>query len=109
MFWRKGVLAALLCALLLAGCGSSTTPEPGGQMITVTTERGGVVDERSLPARDPGEENTETYILNRGSVKFRRPDCAWAAKISGENRIEWTGDRETLIEVGYRPCSVCKP
>ena len=42
-------------------------------------------------------------------VRLLENACAWAAKISEENRIEWTGDRETLIGVGYLPCKSCKP
>ena len=110
---KRAILAALLCALLLSGCGgASSTRQLNGQTITVFTEKDGLVAQgveadpvtRSAPVKD-----AETYILNRSSVKFHRPTCAWAAKISEENRIEWTGDRETLIEVGYVPCRFCDP
>lgn len=109
MSWRSAAAAALLCALLFTGCGASEPRQPGGMAITVATERDGVVERRTLPPAEPDAAAPVTYVLNRASVKFHRPECAWAAKISGENRIDWTGDRETLLEVGYRPCSVCKP
>lgn len=51
----------------------------------------------------------ETFILNTSSRKFHRPDCQGAAKIKADNREDYTGPRETLIEMGYEPCKQCEP
>lgn len=61
-----------------------------------------------------GEENQGksanlTYILNTSSHKFHLPECSGAAKISSENRKEFTGNRDELIEEGYSPCGSCNP
>lgn len=49
------------------------------------------------------------YILNINSKKFHLPDCSGAADISEKNKESYTGDRETLIALGYSPCKTCEP
>ena len=58
-----------------------------------------------------GSENQEeqTYILNKNSKKFHRPDCSGVADMKAKNKREYTGTREDLIEEGYEPCARCKP
>lgn len=58
---------------------------------------------------DAAAEDARQYILNRNSRKFHDPGCSGAADIKPENREEYTGTRETLIELGYEPCGNCKP
>lgn len=53
-----------------------------------------------------GEEN---YVLNVNSHRFHRPDCSGVASISHNNRRDYTGARDALIEQGYAPCGSCKP
>ncbi len=49
------------------------------------------------------------YILNTNSKKFHLPDCSGAEDIKAENRQDYTGTRDELIEQGYSPCGKCKP
>lgn len=58
-----------------------------------------------------GSENQEeqTYILNKNSKKFHRPDCSGVTDMKAKNKREYTGTREELIEEGYEPCARCKP
>lgn len=98
------ILCILALVVLLSGCGRETR--------TVVEYLGPVETAQpnpDAPTRSAPTAEGETFILNTSSVKFHRPSCAWAQKIKEERRIEWTGDRETLLEVGYKPCSVCKP
>lgn len=83
--------------LLLSSCG----PAPVVEFRPSAAPAESV--ERSAPAAK------EIYVLNSASLIFHRPDCAWAAKIAPERRIDWEGDRETLLSVGYDPCKFCKP
>ena len=95
---RRAAALALACALLLSGC----RREPP----TVT------VYESAPPVRVSESDRAaegERFVLNPSSARFHRPGCVWAEKIAPERRIDWTGDREDLIAVGYRPCSFCKP
>lgn len=54
-------------------------------------------------------EQQETYILNVKSKKFHRPGCSGAEKTSAENKQEFTGSRQQLLDQGYEPCGICKP
>lgn len=54
-------------------------------------------------------EGENTYIININSGRFHDPDCSGAASMKPENRQEYTGTRQTLIEQGYVPCGQCKP
>ena len=51
----------------------------------------------------------ETYILNTNTKKFHRPHCASVSQMQEENRREYTGSREALMDDGYSPCGQCKP
>lgn len=50
-----------------------------------------------------------SFIVNKNSKKFHRPDCSAAADIKPENRLEYTGSREALTAQGYSPCKQCNP
>ncbi len=52
---------------------------------------------------------TEHYILNTNTRKFHKPECASAASIQPDNRQEYEGSREQLIQQGYQPCGSCRP
>lgn len=49
------------------------------------------------------------YVLNTNSKKFHLSTCAQADSISEENRDEFFGDRQTLIDQEYVPAGCCKP
>ena len=51
----------------------------------------------------------EQYILNTNSKKFHHTNCKNAETISENNRQEYIGTREELIDQGYSPCGTCKP
>ena len=94
---RVCALIGAAALLILAGCG----PTPGPTVYV----REGVPEIVSESDRAGGA----AFVLNPSSGKFHRPGCAWAEKIDAERRIEWTGDREDLLAVGYEPCHFCEP
>lgn len=55
------------------------------------------------------EASEETYILNQNTKKFHRPDCKSVSSIKEENKANFTGSREELLEAGYSPCKNCNP
>lgn len=64
------------------------------------------------PALSPSTEETEqtaSYILNEKTKKFHLPDCSSVKQMQPENRSEYSGSREQLIEEGYSPCGQCRP
>lgn len=58
---------------------------------------------------DAGAEGAQDYVLNTNSRKFHEPGCSGAADIKPENREDYVGTRQTLIDLGYAPCGNCKP
>ena len=59
-----------------------------------------------------GESSTsqeKSYVLNTSSKKFHLPDCSGVTSMSPENRQDYTGTRQSLIDQGYSPCGTCKP
>ena len=63
----------------------------------------------------PGIENDQSatqidvYILNTNTKKIHDSDCALAQDIKPENKTEFSGSRQTLLDQGYSPCGSCKP
>lgn len=51
----------------------------------------------------------EEYVLNTNSHKFHRPDCPSVGDMKEENRQEYHGTRQALLEQGYEPCGNCNP
>lgn len=74
-------------------------------------ERGGSTEGEGNTLND--SENTdrgnENYILNTNSKKFHDPECRYADSIKEENREEYCGLRQDLIDDGYEPCKTCAP
>lgn len=65
--------------------------------------------EKEEPADESSPSLETTYILNTNTRKFHLPDCGSAAQIQEQNRQEWTGSRQELIDQGYSPCGQCRP
>ncbi len=60
----------------------------------------------------PAEETSleeQGYILNTSSRRFHLPACSGANDIKADNRQEYFGSRQALIDAGYAPCGSCKP
>lgn len=73
-----------------------------GENITVTTERN-----ENIETNETAEEYNEgTYIGNKNSKKFHRPDCRMLP--AEQNRVEFS-NREDAISSGYSPCGICNP
>lgn len=49
------------------------------------------------------------YVLNTKKKKFHRPECDGAQTMNQENRKDYSGSRNALIEDGYTPCQSCNP
>lgn len=58
---------------------------------------------------EPSDTKEQTYILNKNTKKFHKPECSGAKKIKAKNKGEYTGSRQTLIDEGYEPCGNCNP
>lgn len=69
----------------------------------------GDVSGKSEDAEQNAENQEEMYILNQNSKKFHLPSCKSAEDIHAENRAEFAGSRQELIDAGYEPCRRCSP
>lgn len=68
-----------------------------------------VVQEDTSGGNASAAEQEQEYVLNTSSKKFHRPDCSGVESMSSENRQDYTGTRQSLIDQGYSPCGTCKP
>jgi len=66
-------------------------------------------EDDSALAQASGEAEGTTYILNTNTMKFHYPSCSSVEDMSERNKLEYTGDRETVIAMGYSPCQRCNP
>jgi len=55
------------------------------------------------------QNNKVTYILNTRSKKFHIPTCESVEKMSENNKLEFQGSREEVLELKYEPCGGCRP
>ena len=64
------------------------------------------------PTATPKPKATEIeqhYVLNTNTHKFHYTSCSDAAKINPENRQDYTGTRQSVINKGFEPCGKCEP
>lgn len=98
---RVRALIGAAALLILVGCG----PRPGVEIRVMPTPTAEAVTERAVSDYD----RETVFVLNPSSGKFHRPSCTWAQRIAEDRRIEFSGDRQILVDVGYLPCHYCKP
>lgn len=79
---------------------SSTQAAPSGSSDTKTSSD-------SSSSANTAEQ--QTYVLNKRSHKFHRPECDSVQSMSPSHKEEFTGLRQTLIDEGYTPCRSCNP
>lgn len=58
------------------------------------------------PSRS-GEE--AVYIVNTSSGKFHLLQCRGVKDMHRENKWEYKGARDSLTDMGYEPCGMCRP
>lgn len=78
-----------------------------GDAASVSADQRGAQESAADAARTSSEEGT--YILNKGTMKFHKPDCSSVSDMKAKNKKEYVGSRETLLDLGYEPCGRCKP
>ena len=50
-----------------------------------------------------------TYVLNKSTKKFHRTGCAAIGQMDSSNRLNFTGSRDEVIDMGYDACGRCNP
>lgn len=80
--------------------------QPGIEIDYATGESWESSDNFSGQAANTSET---TYVLNKNTMKFHKPDCSGVSDIKEGNRENFTGSRDELVSMGYDPCGRCKP
>jgi len=64
-----------------------------------------------MDAISPTETKSQelTYIINTNSKKFHDADCGNGQQTKAENKQQYSGDRQVLIDAGYAPAGCCNP
>ena len=57
----------------------------------------------------PATQQGTVYVANTNTKKFHYPGCSSVNRIKQENRWDYTGNRDELINMGYEPCKRCNP
>lgn len=69
-------------------------------------------EETPVPTPDPEPETpapSVTYVINTHTGKFHKPSCSSVEDIKPENRLDYTGTRDSVISMGYVACKRCHP
>lgn len=61
------------------------------------------------PNKNEEQEASLSYILNKNTKKFHYSDCYAVELMNEENKIVFNGNRNNIIEQGYKPCLKCNP
>ena len=89
------------------------TATSDGSVITWNTGSGASADTGILSDESASEGKTiadsNSYVLNKNSMKFHLPDCSSVEKMKESNKIYFGGSRDEVIGMGYAPCSQCNP
>lgn len=51
----------------------------------------------------------KTYILNKNTKVFHKPTCSSVNQMKESNKRTYTGTRQQVIDMGYKPCGRCHP
>ncbi len=63
---------------------------------------------QAAPAAAPAPA-VRDYVLNTNTMKFHVPSCSSVGDIAANNRQDFTGTRDDVLNMGYKPCGRCHP
>lgn len=95
-----------------ASASGASNPSTSGSSTAGNGAQAAASGSASAGGDSPSSANDaeqQTYILNKRSHKFHRPECDGVQSMSPSNKEEFTGLRQTLIDEGYSPCKSCNP
>lgn len=97
--------------ILVAWEGLYTTVNVKAQEKTVPTEPAPVSPSSAVTPNNSGGNtfNVFKYVINTNTGKFHKPSCSSVSDIYPQNRWDYQGTREEVINMGYEPCKRCHP
>lgn len=67
------------------------------------------IEETTQQSTETETQSGTTYVVNTNTKKFHYPSCSSVKQIKAENRMDYTGSRDELINMKYEPCGRCNP
>lgn len=55
------------------------------------------------------DSQEQVYVLNKNTKRFHYSWCDSVNEMKEKNKDSYTGDRQDLINMGYKPCGKCNP
>lgn len=80
--------------------------QPG---ITIDYKTGQSALDSNAGTTAKNTDTAATYIVNKNTYTFHDPSCSSVQSIKPQNKKEYKGERQKLIDSGYDPCSRCHP
>ena len=77
------------------------------QYVEETTQQ--ITEAETQTETQPATQQGTVYVANTNTKKFHYPGCSSVNQIKQENRWDYTGSRDELINMGYEPCKRCNP
>lgn len=90
------------------------TTKPTSRPTEPVTEASKPVSKPTEPPTKHSNDNSQSdsdcdYVVNTNTKKFHHPYCSSVNRINDENRWNYYGSRDELIDEGYEPCGKCDP
>ena len=90
------------------------TTKPTSRPTEPVTEASKPVSKPTEPPTNHSNDNSQSdsdydYVVNTNTKKFHHPYCSSVNRINDENRWNYYGSRDELIDEGYEPCGKCDP
>jgi outer membrane biosynthesis protein TonB len=90
------------------------TTKPTIKPTESATESSKPVSKPTEPSTKPSNANSQSdsdfdYVVNTNTKKFHYSYCSSVNRINDENRWDYYGSRDELIDEGYEPCGKCHP
>ncbi len=83
--------------------------QPGVEIDYATGESKAIVDNSQNNEEKTLNSEGTTYIINKNNKKFHFPECSSVDSMKPQNKKEYVGNRDELINNGHEPCDRCKP
>lgn len=80
---------------------------PGGS--TGSSENNSDSGSRGPAVSSGNSQEQQEYVVNVRSRIFHHPYCDSVKKMKEKNKQKFTGQRDQLIDKGYKPCQNCNP
>ena len=113
--WLRLMISLLVFSLiLLCACKGGAGETARFEGFTVKTEKarekGSAGSEAEVTSRAALSETVEEdFVLNKSSMRFHLPSCSGISDIKEQNRWDYHGTRDSVIDMGYAPCKICNP